>query len=72
MNPISTNRKDPSRGGRQQQSQLIELSVKQEQDSTVTLSLVIRRVRYKKTGKNKYISNQGGMKLRKLSILVVN
>ncbi len=49
----------------------LELSVKWEKHSTRTLSLVIHRVKLKKTCK-KYISIQQGMKLRKLSILVVN
>jgi hypothetical protein len=50
---------------------MIEISVKSGKDSTSTLSLVIHRVRFKKTAAKKYISIQGRVKLRKPSILMV-
>jgi hypothetical protein len=50
---------------------MIEISVKSGKDSTSTLSLVIHRVRFKKTPAKKYISIQGRVKLRKPSILMV-
>jgi hypothetical protein len=52
---------------------VVELSVSsKKKHSTKTLSLDIQRARLKKKPAKKYISIQGGMKLRKRSILVVN
>jgi hypothetical protein len=39
---------------------LLEISVKPGKDSTITLSLVIHRVRLKKKPAKKYFSIQGG------------
>jgi hypothetical protein len=47
---------------------LIEISVKSGKERVSTPSLVIHRVRFKKKPAKKYISIQGGVKLRKPSI----
>jgi hypothetical protein len=51
---------------------MIWLSVKQEKDSTRTLSLGNTQGEINKRHAKKYITIQGGMKLRKPSILVLN
>jgi len=52
--------------------QRIELSVKEDKYSTRTLSLVIRRVRFKKNLPKSTLAFKGGVILRKPSILMVS